>query len=140
VKLTLHDSESSAMRLSCLLFAMISFSLSILTAAEGTPITPAEAMKKVNEKVIVRMVVKSTGGQNNRYLNSEEDFKDAKNFFIFISKEDVEKFKKAGIEKPEEYFKGKTIEVTGTVVVVKEKAQIKADNPAQIKIVEKDKK
>jgi DNA/RNA endonuclease YhcR with UshA esterase domain len=86
------------------------------------------------------MEVKSTGGRDNRYLNSEEDYKDPKNFFIYISKDDLEKFKKSGIEKPEEHFKGKTIEVSGTVLLLKEKAQIKVDDPKQIKIVEKEKK
>ena len=121
---------------------LVSFCLipAFAIAAQIAPITPVEAIKKVNEKVVVRMEVKSSGGRDNRYLNSEEDYKDAKNFFVFIAKDDVEKFKKVGIEKPEEHFKGKTIEVTGTVVLVKEKAQIKVDDPGQIKIVEKDKK
>ena len=85
------------------------------------------------------MEVKSSGGRDNRYLNSEEDYKDAKNFTIFIAKDDVEKFKKAGIEKPEVHFKGKTIEVSGTVVLQKEKPQIQVKELDQIKIVEKAK-
>ena len=127
------------MRLSGLLIALCSFPLFLTTAADTPPLTPAEAAKRVNEKVVMRMEVKSTGGDNNRYLNSEEDYKDAKNFTIFISKNDLEKFKKAGIEKPEVHFKGKLIEVTGTVVLQKEKPQIKVEEPDQIKVVSKEK-
>ncbi len=127
------------MRLSGLSIALCLFPLFVSAAAETPPLTPAEAAKRANEKVVMQMEVKSTGGDNNRYLNSEEDFKDAKNFTIFISKNDLAKFKKAGIEKPEVHFKGKLIEVTGTVVLQKEKPQIKVEEPDQIKIVTKEK-
>jgi len=48
------------------------------------PITPEEALKRVDQKVTVAMDVKSTGGNTARYLNSETDFRDNKNFAIFI--------------------------------------------------------
>ena len=127
------------MRLTGLLFAFCWFPIFVACAAETPPLTPAEAAKRINEKVVMQMEVKSTGGDNNRYLNSEEDYKDAKNFTIFISKDHLGKFKKAGIEKPEVYFKGKLIEVNGTVVLQKEKPQIKVEEPDQIKIVTKEK-
>ena len=127
------------MRLTGLSIALCLFPLFAIAAAETPPLTPAEAAKRANEKVVMQMEVKSTGGDNNRYLNSEEDYKDAKNFTIFISKNDLGKFKKAGIEKPEVHFKGKLIEVTGTVVLQKEKPQIKVEDPDQIKIVTKEK-
>ena len=118
----------------CLISNLVAF------AAEVTPISPEEAAKKVNEKVVVEMDVKSTGGRENQYLNSEEDFKSAKNFTIFISKDDLEKFKKAGIESPATHFKGKLIQVTGKVVLDKEKPRIKVDEPDQIKVIVKVKK
>jgi DNA/RNA endonuclease YhcR with UshA esterase domain len=128
------------MRLASFLVPLFLLAPLLMSAAETPPpLTPAEAAKRVNEKVVMQMEVKSTGGDNNRYLNSEEDYKDAKNFTIFISKNDLLKFKNAGIEKPEVHFKGKLIEVTGTVVLQKEKAQIKVEEPDQIKIVTKDK-
>ena len=67
---------------------------------EPKPVTPAEAAKKLNEKVTVEMVVKSTGGRENCYLNSEDDFKLDANFTVFISKDAKEKLKKAGIDNP----------------------------------------
>jgi DNA/RNA endonuclease YhcR with UshA esterase domain len=111
----------------------------VLLAAEPqvTAISPAEAAKKVNEKVTVELEVKSTGGTSNWYLNSEESYKDGKNFTVFIPKESVEKFKKNKIEDPAVAYKGKIIQVTGTVTLNKDKAQIKVEDPEQIKILPK---
>lgn len=99
------------------------------------PVTPAEAAKKLNEKVTVQMLVKSTGGRSNTYLNSEADFNLESNFTILIDKDAKEKFKKAGIENPTEYYKNKTIQVTGTVVLFEKKPRIAAAEPAQIKVI-----
>jgi DNA/RNA endonuclease YhcR with UshA esterase domain len=104
---------------------------------QTTAISPAAAAKKVNEKVTVEMEVKSTGGKDNWFLNSTESFKDDKNFTVFVPKETVDKFKKNKIDDVEKQFKGKTIQVTGTVTLFKDKPQIKVDEPDQIKIVEK---
>jgi len=128
------------MRLPAMLLALCSVSVLMAVAAEIKPITPAEAAKKINEKVQVEMDVKSTGGRENHYLNSEEDYRDAKNFTIFIAKDHLEKFKKAGIESPSMHFKSKLIQVTGTVVLEKEKPWIKVEEPDQIKVIEKEKK
>jgi hypothetical protein len=108
-------------------------------AEDIVPITPAEAAKKINEKVVVEMEVKSTGGRENHYLNSEVDYKDAKNFTIFISKDHLEKFRKAGIEDPAEHFAGKTLQVTGMVVLEQKKPWIKVEDPDRIKVISKDK-
>ena len=127
------------MRPSVLLLAIFSFPVLMAVAADITPITPAEAAKKINEKVVVEMEVKSSGGKNNHYLNSEVDFMSDKNFTIFISKDQLEKFKKAGVDNPSTHFKGKVIQVTGTVVLEKAKPWIKVEEPDQIEIVTKAK-
>lgn len=101
------------------------------------PVTPAEAAKKLNEKVTVQMLVKSTGGRSNTYLNSEADFNLESNFTILIDKDAKEKFKKAGIENPAEYYKNKTIQVTGTVVLFEKKPRISAAEPSQVKVIDK---
>lgn len=104
------------------------------------PLTPAQAAKKVREKVTVEMLVKSTGGSENCYLNSEEDFKLDANFTIFIPKETKEKFKAAGIEEPAEYFLDKTVQVTGTVILFeKTKPRIAVTEVNQVKVIEKKK-
>jgi DNA/RNA endonuclease YhcR with UshA esterase domain len=99
------------------------------------PISVADAAKKVNEKVTVKMEVKSTGGRGPYFLNSEPDHTDDKNFTIFIPRDVVDKFKKAKIENPAEHYKGKTILVTGEVVLYHEKLEIKIEDPDQIKIL-----
>ena len=104
---------------------------------EPKPVTPAEAAKKLNEKVTVEMVVKSTGGRENCYLNSEDDFKLDANFTVFISKDAKEKLKKAGIDNPAEFYKVKTIRVTGTVVLFEKKPRIAIAEADQIKVVDK---
>lgn|SRR5262245_27656623 len=100
-------------------------------------VTPAEAAKKVNEKVTVEMEVKSTGGREACFLNSEADYKDAKNFAVFISEAALVKFKEAKIENPKEFYKGKLVRVTGMVVLYRDKPEIKVDSPDQIALVEK---
>src|SRR6476469_671555 len=81
------------------------------------PLTPEEALKRVDQKVTVAMQVKSTGGNTARYLNSEADFRNEKNFAIFIPNIALAAFKQAGIEDPGVYYKDKTVVVTGTVVL-----------------------
>lgn len=127
------------MRRSAILFAAILVSIVAAKADEPMPLTTDEASKKVNEKVVVAMEVKSTGGRNNHYLNSEEDYMSTKNFTIFISKDHLDKFKKAGIESPDKYYKGLQIQVTGTVVLENKKPWIKVTDPDQIKVTKEKK-
>jgi DNA/RNA endonuclease YhcR with UshA esterase domain len=125
------------MRVSALLLALVLSAAAWAADPPAKPIAPAEAAKKVNEKVTVEIEVKSTGGKEANFLNSEADFKDAKNFTVFIPEEALEKFKKAKIEDPKTFYKGKTVRVTGTVTLYREKPQIKVEDPAQIEVVEK---
>ena len=111
----------------------------LVLAAEPKPevIGPAEAAKKVDEKVVVEMLVKSTGGRGNCYLNSEEDFQSESNFTVFIAKDVKPKFQKAGIDNPAEYFKGKTVRVSGTVTLFEKKPRIAVTEPEQITVIKK---
>lgn len=126
------------MRLSSVLACLLLVP-ALVTADEPQPqpITPAEAAKKLNEKVTVKMLVKSTGGRENCYLNSEDDFKLETNFTIFISKDAKEKLKKAGIDNPAEYYNMKMVQVTGTVVLFEKKPRISIIETDQIKVVDK---
>jgi DNA/RNA endonuclease YhcR with UshA esterase domain len=104
------------------------------------PVTPAEAAKLVDKKVTVEMEVKSTGKASGVYfLDSEEDFKSETNFTKFISKEGAMKFKEAKVDDPAAQFKGKTVRVTGTVKLYRDKPEIAVDDTKQIEIVEKKK-
>lgn len=56
---------------------------------------------------------------------------------IVINEEGAVRFKKAGIDEPAGHFKGKTIRVTGTIILFKNQHRIVVSDPAQIRIVEK---
>jgi DNA/RNA endonuclease YhcR with UshA esterase domain len=102
------------------------------------PIGPAEEAKKVGEEVVLRMDVKSAKMLSGVcFLNSEADFKDAKNFTIFLDKDALAKFKKAKIEDPADYYEGKTIQVKGKVTLYQDKPQIAVRRRDQIEIVDK---
>ena len=108
---------------------------------DNQPLTPVEAIKKVNEKVVVEMQVKATKNRLEKrgeiYLDSEEDFRDKKNLGIVVTKAGAAKFKEAGVDDPAVHFKDKTIRVTGTVIIKEERPRIEVDDPKQIQIVEK---
>ena len=105
------------------------------------PLTPVEAIKKVNEKVVVEMQVKATKNRLEKrgeiYLDSEADFRDKKNLGIVVTKIGAAKFKEAGVDDPAVHFKDKTIRVTGTVIIKGERPRIEVDDSKQIQIVEK---
>jgi DNA/RNA endonuclease YhcR with UshA esterase domain len=108
-------------------------------ASEDKPLTPAEAAKKVGERVTVEMEVKSVGkGSGVVFLNSDPDFKDDKNFTLFLNKAGVEKFKEANVEDTAAHFQGKTVRATGKVTLYRERPQIVIEDPTQIAIVKKD--
>jgi len=101
------------------------------------PITTEEAAKKLNEKVTLKMEVKSSYTKDGLcWLNSESNRNDAKNFTVFLDRPTLKKFKDAKIEDPSEHFKGKKVEVTGMVIEYKEKPQIKLASPEDIKIMD----
>jgi hypothetical protein len=112
-------------------------------AEDNKPLTPVEAIKKVNEKVLVEMQVKATKNRLEKrgeiYIDSEEDFRDPKNLGIVVTKTGAAKFKEAGVDDPAVHFKDKTIRVTGTVIIKEERPRIEVDDPKQIQIVTREK-
>src|SRR5260370_581523 len=117
------------MRSIAALFSVVVVFAASLPDGPAKVLTPAQASKKINEKVLVEMEVKSAGGKGVYFLNSEKDHKDTKNFTLFISKEAVEKFKKAKIDDPASYYKSKVVRATGTVVLYRDKPEIKVEGP-----------
>jgi DNA/RNA endonuclease YhcR with UshA esterase domain len=126
-------------------FTMAAVLLAFLPVArvaglEEKPLSPIEARKRVNEKVIVQMLVKASKNRLEKhkeiYLDSETDYKDEKNLAIVINEEGAARFKKAGIDEPASHFKGKTIRVTGTVILSQDRPRIVVSDPMQIRVVE----
>ncbi len=123
------------------MYAIFGCFLGLSLASADDPansIGPAEAAKKVNAVVTLRMEVKSaTLREGVCFLNSEENFRDAKNFTLFIVKEALAKFREAKIEDPAAHFKGKTVQVQGKVTLYRDRPEIKVSGPDAIKVVEK---
>jgi hypothetical protein len=102
-------------------------------------IPAAEIRDHVGKECTAEMTVKASKNAVPRrtyYLNSEEDFHDEKNLAVVISYDHAAKFQEAGIDDPADYYKGKTIRVTGKVIKEDDEVRIRVEDPKQIKLVE----
>jgi DNA/RNA endonuclease YhcR with UshA esterase domain len=102
-------------------------------------IPAAEIRSHVGKECTAEMTVKASKNAVPRrtyFLDSEEDFHDEKNLAVVISYDHAAKFQEAGIDDPAEYYKGKTIRVTGKVIEEDDQVRIRVDDPKQIKLVE----
>lgn len=119
------------------------FGLMVLSAKadDAKPLTPVEAIDKINETVLVLMEVKATKNRLEKrgeiYLDSKEDFRDDDNLGVVITKVGAAKFKEAGIDDPAQHFKGKTIRVRGKVVIKEDRPRIEIDDPKQIELADR---
>ncbi len=111
-------------------------SLPALAADETKPLGPVEARKQVGKEITVKMEVKAAKDRLEKrgeiYLDSEEDFKDEKNFAVVITKKGAASLKDSGIADPADHFKGKTITAKGTVKEVDGVPRIEIDDAKQI--------
>ncbi len=109
-------------------------------AADIKVITPDEARNYIDQSVTVEFVVQKSSaptGKGIGFLNSERDIKSSANFTAFISNKGLKKFKAEGkIENPVVHFYQKKVQVTGKLVIFKDKPEVVIDSPDQIKIVE----
>ncbi|MFO0825411.1 MAG: alkaline phosphatase D family protein [Gemmataceae bacterium] len=97
-------------------------------------LSPADAAKKVGEKVTVQFTVGSVGGKANLYLNTNKDFRAKDNFAVVLTpKVQTGKWAKANAET----FVGKTIRVTGTVKLNTDAPQLEVADAKDLEIVEK---
>jgi DNA/RNA endonuclease YhcR with UshA esterase domain len=120
-------------------FAVLILS-SFLLADDPKPISTDDAAKMVDKKVTVEMEVKSTGVASRNgmvFLNSMMNRNDGKNFVVVLRKDLAEKLKKTLNAEPKDHYKGKTIQVTGTVTLYMNRPQIEVSEPEQVKVVEK---
>ena len=113
----------------------------VAVAAEDKPLTPAEARKKVGEKITVEMTVRAAKDRLEErgeiYLDSETNFRDEKNFAVVITKAGAASLKKGGIGNPAVHFQGKKIRATGTVKEVDKVPRIEIDDRKQLEVVGK---
>jgi hypothetical protein len=102
-------------------------------------IPAAEAKDHVGERCTVETTVKASKYSVHRkcyFLDSEADFRDAKNFTAVIAQDDAAKFQRAGIDDPAEHYRGKTLRVTGKVIAEDDQVRIRVTDPGQIQLVE----
>ncbi|MFO0802520.1 MAG: alkaline phosphatase D family protein [Gemmataceae bacterium] len=96
-------------------------------------ISPADAAKRVGEKVTVQFAVLSTGGTSNIYLNSNKSFRAKENFAVVLTpKAKTGKWEKA----TGDTFKDKIIRATGTVKLFKDAPQLDITDASQLEILE----
>ncbi len=97
-----------------------------------------EAINRVNEAVVVELVVKKTKsctGSCQVFLDSEPNHRDPKNLGVVITVEGRPKFAETGIDDPTAHFSGKTIRVHGVVVRKEKGPYIEVNDPSQIEMV-----
>src|SRR5262249_52334481 len=104
------------------------------------PLSPLEPANRVYEQVTVEMFVKAAKNCQHCqqiFLDSEEDHHNPKNMAVALTESGRVRFKQMRIDDPAGHFKGKTIRVTGVVMVKDNQPQIEVDDPRQIEVVEK---
>ena len=102
------------------------------------PLSAPEARTRINEQITVELVVKAAKNCQRcslMFLESEEDHHDLKNFAVAVTDTGKARFREAKIDDPAGHFKGKTIRVTGLVIVKDNQPQIEVDDPRQIEAV-----
>jgi hypothetical protein len=100
--------------------------------------SPAKAINRINESVVVEMLVqrtKSCSGSCQIFLDSEPNHRDPKNLGVVITVDGRPKFTEAGIDDPCAHFQGKTIRVHGVVIRKEKGPYIEVTDPSQIEIV-----
>lgn len=102
------------------------------TASAQKVISASDAAKHINEKVTICEKVFSTKliTPSNMTFLDLGGFHPNQMLTVVIKGEDRSKFKDA----PDEYFKGRNVCVTGTVIDYKGKPEIVVSDPSQIKI------
>ena len=102
------------------------------------PLSALEARTRLNEQVTVEMLVNAAKNCQRcslMFLDSEEDHHDPNNFAVAVTDTGRARFKEAEIDDPAGHFNGKTIRVTGKVIIKDEQPQIEVDDPRQIEVV-----
>lgn len=119
------------------LVGLVVLSAASRSADEPKVIPAAEARKHLDEQATVELTVQSAKHAVPRrvtYLDSETDFKDPRNLAVLIPDDALPRFAEAGINDPAAHYKGKTVRVTGKIVLLREldAVRIEVAGPAQI--------
>ncbi len=102
------------------------------------PLSPLEAMNRVNEQVVVEMLVRAAKNCphcSQIFLDSEEDHHDPNNLAVAVTETGAARFREAKIDDPAGHFKGQVIRVTGVVALKDNRPRIEVDDLGQIEVV-----
>lgn len=102
------------------------------------PLSAPEARTRINDQVTVEMLVQAAKNCQRcslMFLDSEADHHDPRNFAVAVTETGKARFSEAKIDDPAGHFKGKTIRVTGVVIVKDNQPQIEVDDTGQIEVV-----
>jgi DNA/RNA endonuclease YhcR with UshA esterase domain len=126
------------MRRFLLLPLVLLFGSSLGSAGDPKPLTPLEARKKVGEKITVEMKVQAAKERlevrGEICLDSEENFRDEKNFAVVITKKGAASLEADGITDPAAHFLGKKIRAKGMVSEVDNIPRIEINDAKQIRL------
>lgn len=99
-------------------------------------IPPQDARMHVDKKVEVTFKVKHSKYSEKRktaFLDSEENFQDEQNLGIAITESGIQELKqKRSVDSPADFYHGKMIQVTGTVILKDEKLYIEVTHAEQL--------
>jgi hypothetical protein len=124
----------------CIIAGLVLIPVVLADEPQGTKkvIGPAEAIKLVkDQQVTVEFEIKSVGVSKEKehwWLNSETDWKDGKNFSVFVPRSTVEAFKKNNITDPVKEFKGKSVQVTGYLSMHKTTTEVTLHELEHLKV------
>ncbi|MBI5195074.1 MAG: thermonuclease family protein [Nitrospirae bacterium] len=103
------------------------------TCGEVRTICPEEALKNIGRHRTVRFFVsKSYDSGRAVFFNSKNDFHTSDNFTAVIFEHDKKKFH----SDPADYYRGKTIDVSGKIKSYEGRAEIIMDKQSQIRVVQ----
>src|SRR5262245_54826337 len=110
------------------------------SCGDDTPITAAEAVKRVGQKVYVEMKVRKTKDRLEAhglvYLDSEDDFHSSTNLGVVITSAAAAKFKEKGVIDLAAHFLNKTIRVRGEVLIFEKLPYLPVSDPGQLEVPE----
>lgn len=101
-------------------------------------ISPAEAINRPHEPVVVEMLVKrakSCTGSLQFFLDSEANHRDPNNLGVVVTTSGAAWFKEARIDNPAAHFEDKSIPVRGMVIRKEDRPCIEVDDPVQTEVV-----
>jgi hypothetical protein len=119
--------------------AVLGFGTGAPGADGDKPLSPAEAVKRVGQTVLIEMTVRKAKDRLDEhgvvYLDSEEDFHLPTNLGVAITKAGAAKFKEKGVTDLVAHFRDRTVRVRGEILIFETRPYLPVTDPGQIEIV-----